>query len=145
LHLRQALEKAGLRFTRQREAVYRFLNESHVHPSAEDVFANVRLAIDNISLATVYKALEALVDSGLVTKVPYLDGPCRYECREQAHYHFHCLDSNRIYDLPIPYDPNLLGKLDPELVETLRRRGFHVTGYHLELHGFAEAGSRPRP
>jgi Fe2+ or Zn2+ uptake regulation protein len=137
-HLREALEKAGLRFTRQRAAVYQFLHATHAHPTAEDVFAGVRPVIDNISLATVYKALDALVESGLVTRIPYREGPCRYECRQEPHYHFHCLDTHRIYDLPTRYDPDLISKLDPHLIETLRRQGFRVTGYHLELHGYME-------
>ena len=137
--LRQALEAAGLRYTRQRAAVYQFLLNTQAHPTAEEVYAGVRPVIDNISLATVYKALDVLVASGLVTKIASVVGPTRYDCRSDAHYHFHCLDTDQIYDLPTPFDPDLIAKLDPELIETLRRQGFHVTGYRLELHGFARA------
>jgi len=145
IQLRPALEKIGLRFTRQRAAVYQVLHGSHAHPTAEEVYAAVRRVIDNISLATIYKALDALVASGLVTRIPNLDGPCRYECHQDAHYHFHCLDTHQIHDLPTPYDPNLIARLDPRLIETLRRQGFHVTGYHLELHGFTDTRANPRP
>jgi Fe2+ or Zn2+ uptake regulation protein len=137
VELRGALEKAGLRFTRQRAAVYQFLAGATAHPTAEDVFAAVRQQLPKISLATVYKALDALVESALVTKITHLDGPCRYDCLGGAHYHFHCLNTGRIFDLPTAYDPDLLQKLDPQLVETLRRRGFQVTGYRLELLGVA--------
>src|SRR5215470_7242842 len=104
--LRQALEQAGWRFTRQR--------------------------------AAVYKALEALVACRLATKVWFDDGPCRYDCRGDAHYHFRCLKTQQVHDLDTPFDPGLLDKLDPQLVESLRRRGFHVTGYRLELLGHRE-------
>jgi Fe2+ or Zn2+ uptake regulation protein len=135
--LREALEKTGLRFTRQRAAVYRFVQASRAHPTAEEVYAGVQREIRNISLATVYKALDALVESHLVTKITHLEGPCRYDCRREAHYHFHCLNTRQLIDLPTPYDPDLVDKLDPQLVEKLRGQGFHVTGYRLELHGFA--------
>src|SRR5262249_13117679 len=59
--LRQALAEAGWRFTRQREAVYAYLRSVDCHPSAEQVYAAVKEQIPHISLATVYKALEALV------------------------------------------------------------------------------------
>src|SRR5438132_7451675 len=84
--LRDALEKAGWRFTRQRAAVFDFLRQADSHPTAEDVYAAVRQTIPNISLATVYKALEALVDSKLATKLAYGDGPARYDFRSDEHH-----------------------------------------------------------
>jgi Fur family peroxide stress response transcriptional regulator len=136
--LRTALEKSGLRFTRQRAAVYHYFRMVDAHPTAEDVYKAVRPLEPKISLATVYKALDALVEAGLLTKIATSDGPCRYDCRGEAHYHFYCLNTRQIVDLPTPYDPRLLDKLDPQLVSGLRRQGFEVTGYRLELLGIAQ-------
>jgi Fe2+ or Zn2+ uptake regulation protein len=136
--LRKALEQAGWRFTRQRAAVFDHLRAASSHPTAEEVFTAVRRRLPNISLATVYKALEALVDAGLANKLAYADGPARFDCRSDHHYHFRCLDTGQIRDLETPYDPQLLEKLDPNLVEALRRQGFHVTDYRLELLGHVE-------
>ncbi len=61
--VRRALEESGWRYTRQRAAVLAYLRTAHGHPTAEQVFTAVRQHIPNISLATVYKALEALVDA----------------------------------------------------------------------------------
>jgi Fur family peroxide stress response transcriptional regulator len=133
--LRRALEKAGWRFTRQRAAVYDYLQAVDDHPTAEEVYGAVRKRIRNISLATVYKALEALVDCGLATKLDYADGPARYDHRTDAHYHVRCLRTGQVRDLPTPFDPYLLDKLDRKLVEDLRSKGFQVTGYRLELLG----------
>lgn len=135
IDLRQALDQAGRRFTRQRSAVYDYLRSVHTHPTAEEVYHSVREQIPNISLATVYKALEALVESKLATKLAYADGPARYDHRCDAHYHLRCVKSGQVRDLDIPYDNELLSKLDTELVEVLRRQGFHVTDYRLELLG----------
>jgi Fe2+ or Zn2+ uptake regulation protein len=133
------LEKAGLRFTRQRAAVYAAVHALEGHPTVEEVYGAVRQRIDNISLATIYKALDALVAARLVNKITYADGPCRYDCRREAHYHFHCLHTHQIFDLPIPFDPDLLQKLDPQLVTTLRNQGLQVTGYRLELLGVSQS------
>ena len=133
--LRRALEEAGWRFTRQRAAVFAHLHAVHGHPTAEQVFAAVRQHMPHISLATVYKALEALVDARLANRIAGDSGPTRYDGRGEPHYHLRCQRSGRVIDLPLPYDPQLLDKLDPQLVETLRREGFEITGHRLELVG----------
>jgi len=135
--LRRALEKAGWRFTRQREAVHAYLCSVDCHPSAEQVYLAVRQQLPHISLATVYKSLEALVDVGLASKLADTEGPARYDCRNDAHYHFRCLETGEVHDLETPYDPRLLDKLDPRLVASLQTQGFEVTGYRLELLGHA--------
>src|SRR5437667_1622970 len=133
--LRRALAAAGWRFTRQRAAVFEYLRSINDHTTAEQVYEGVRRDLPHISLATVYKALEALVAAGLANKLPDASGPARYDCRSDAHYHFRCLKTGKLYDLPTPFDRQLLDKLDPTLVESLQRQGFQVTGHHLELLG----------
>jgi Fe2+ or Zn2+ uptake regulation protein len=133
--LRLALEKAGWRFTRQRAAVFAYLRSADCHPTAEQVFRAVRGQLPHISLATVYKALEALVDARLAARLPAGDGPARYDGRGDAHYHLRCERTGQVRDLPLPYDPQLLDKIAPELVESLRRQGFELTGHRLELVG----------
>ncbi len=136
--LRQALEKAGWRCTRQRAAVYSYLRSVDLHPTADQVYSAVRQLIPNISLATVYKALEALVDAGLAAKLADAEGPARYDCRSEDHYHFRCLKTGQVMDLATPFDPSLVDKLDPNLIEVLRQQGYHVTGHRLELLGYFE-------
>ena len=141
--LKAALSAAGLRCTPQRLAVYDQLSRELCHPTAEDVFQGVRLTIPRISLATVYKALEALVEIAAATKLTAADGTgsARYDARREEHYHFRCLSSGRVYDLPTRFDPALVAKLDPHLVEDLQRQGFRVTGYRLELLGYRDPAS----
>jgi Fe2+ or Zn2+ uptake regulation protein len=138
--LRHALEQAGWRYTRQRAAVFAYLRSVDTHPTAEQVYFAVRTGIPSISLATVYKALEALVEVRLAAKLLHADGPARYDCRGDDHYHLRCLETGQVRDLPLPYDPHLLDKLDPHLVELVRAQGFQITGHRLELIGRFEAG-----
>jgi Fe2+ or Zn2+ uptake regulation protein len=139
-HLRRALEEAGWRCTRQRAAVFAFLCASESHPTAEQVYDAVRPRIPNISLATVYKALDALVAARLAARFADGEGPARYDCHSEPHYHLRCLKTGHVRDLPLPYDPNLLDKIAPGLVEALRSQGFHVTGHRLELLGHFQDG-----
>jgi Fe2+ or Zn2+ uptake regulation protein len=133
--LRHALERAGWRYTRQRAAVFAYLRSVDWHPTAEQVFVAVRRHIPNISLATVYKALEALVDAGLAARVADDAGPLRYDGRSDAHYHLRCATTGQVRDLDLPYDPALVEKVAPGLTEALRRQGFEVTGHRLEVVG----------
>ena len=115
--------------------------DHHGHPTADEVYHAVRPEVPSISLATVYKGLEALVASGLVTKLAADDGSARYDARSEHHYHLRCLRSGAVQDLSTPFDPDLVAKLDPDLGRDLDARGFRVTGYRLELVGyFDEAG-----
>jgi Fur family peroxide stress response transcriptional regulator len=134
--LRHSLRQSGWRCTRQRAAVHDYLRSVLTHPTADDVFNAVRDDIPNISLATVYKALEALVDASLAVKVTSTDGPARYDGRLDAHYHVRCLKTGEIRDLPTPFDVTLLDKLDPAMRKELERQGFHVTAYRLEVVGY---------
>jgi Fur family transcriptional regulator, peroxide stress response regulator len=136
----RVLEEAGFRCTPQRLAVYDYLTRAAHHPTAEDVYHAVRSVIPKISLATVYKALEALVVAGMAAKVTTGtaagDTSARYDARRDLHYHFRCLRTGAVHDLPTQFDPGLIDKLDPQLSDYLSRQGFQVTGYRLELVGY---------
>lgn len=133
--VRRALEAAGCRYTLQRGAVFAFLETVESHPTAEEVYQEVRRGLPNISLATVYKALEALVAARLASKLTNGDGSARYDCRGDSHYHLRDVATGEVRDLATPFDPELLKKLDPQLPERLAKDGFEVTGYRLEVLG----------
>jgi Fur family transcriptional regulator, peroxide stress response regulator len=67
--LTQRLATSGFRFTPQREHVYAVLLEKRDHPTAEEVFIRAKRTMPEISMATVYNCLEALVKCGLVRQV----------------------------------------------------------------------------
>jgi Fe2+ or Zn2+ uptake regulation protein len=136
--VRSFLESSGLRCTQQRLEVFRYLQrQMAAHPSADEVFLAVRQVMPSISLATVYKALDALVACGLISKLADGgDGSARFDARPEQHYHLRCTKSGRVQDLDTPYEPELVQRLDPELPAHLARQGFHLTGYRLELLGY---------
>src|SRR5439155_23103052 len=100
--------------------------------------------IPKLSLAAVYKALEVLVATGVAAKLTPAagDARARYDARLDLHYHFRCLRTGAVHDLPTRFDPDLIAKLDPQLSEYLSRQGFQVTGYRLELVGYQEGPTR---
>ena len=142
LRLRQALEGSGHRFTEQRAAVYRYLADTYVHPTADEVYLAVRQDLTGISLATVYKSLETLVGCGLAVKLTYGDGSARYDGRTDPHHHARCLVCGRVVDID--------GKIAASEIEDLEARteGFTVTGFRIDLSGYCatcvpEGGPQP--
>ncbi|HET6229235.1 MAG TPA: transcriptional repressor [Longimicrobiaceae bacterium] len=126
--LREALEASGQRFTDQRSAVYRFLRGTDEHPTADEVFTAVRGEINDISLATVYKALETLVTCGLAAKLSYGDDSARYDARTDDHYHSRCLRCGMVRDVA--------GTQPAVLPSVQVADGFRVQGFRVEVVGY---------
>jgi len=99
-----ALERVGLRSTRQRDQVFETLLSMHTHPTADEVFSKARESMSSISLATVYNCIETLVDCGLVKAVHRERGPTRYCANRSDHAHFHDTHSGEVMDVPLPGD-----------------------------------------
>jgi len=127
--LRTALREHGQRFTDQRAAVYRYLRSTTSHPTAEDVCREVQANVAEISLATVYKSLEALVGCGLAIRLAYGDASARYDACTDPHYHALCERCDSLIDVP--------GEVEMAAVTALAERTAHfqVTGVRLELTG----------
>lgn len=127
--LRSMLVEQGGNLTRQRTEVFDYLSRVDHHPTAEEVFMAVKQELPKISLATVYKNLEALVACGAASKLTYGDAAARYDIRTDHHYHSRCLECGRIADL----EPQGLEKM-AELVKP--PNGFKVEDYRVELLGY---------
>ncbi len=132
--LRAALDASGHRFTTQRAAVYRFLRNLKTHPTADEIFTRVREDITDISLATVYKALEAFVAAGVVRKLEFGGGPARYDGRTDAHDHVRCLKCGAVRDIVGAHDPDVITGVQSD-------DGFEIVDYRLELLGYCPACS----
>jgi Fur family transcriptional regulator, peroxide stress response regulator len=127
----EALQSKGFRLTPHREAVHGYLASVDHHPTAEEVYLAVKAEGSRLSLATVYNALEALVEAGLASKLAFGDGSARYDIRTDQHDHIHCLGCGMLRDLPPRLRRDSLG----DVLEA----GFQVTGYRLELLGYCAA------
>ena len=92
-------EISGLRMTRQRQEVYRVLTEQRNHPTANEVYAQTKHRLPNISLATVYNCLEALVQHGIIRQVNFERESSRYCPNLTEHGHFHDSIAGAIHDV----------------------------------------------
>jgi Fur family peroxide stress response transcriptional regulator len=121
------LAASGLRLTPQRERVYHVLLGHRDHPTAEQVFLRAKQKMPEISMATVYNCLDALVTCGLVRLVNVDRAAARYCPNMREHFHFHCESCGGIFDI----DFDATGQ-DAQFGIP---RGFRVARYEIAAHG----------
>ena len=105
-------EIAGLRMTRQRQEIYRILIEQRDHPTANEVFMRAKDRLPNLSLATVYNCLEALVQHGIIRQVNFERESSRYCPNLREHGHFHDAATGVIHDIDFKPGTSLTDVLD---------------------------------
>ena len=122
---------AIVRFTRQRQAVLETVQASREHPDAARVFEAVRNIVPNISLGTVYRSLEALVQDGHLIQIQQPGAATRYDARLERHYHLLCGSCGSVFDVELEL---------PDLVLIARQsvRAFDVRAATVEFHGTCE-------
>lgn len=92
------MKSSGLKVTQQRIAILRSLANSNLHPTIDWIFDAIKEDNPAISLATVYKTMETLVEASLVKKVKSEDGKIRYDANVAPHNHLYCENTGRIID-----------------------------------------------
>jgi Fur family transcriptional regulator, ferric uptake regulator len=118
----------GLRMTGQRRVIARVLSESHDHPDAEELHRRA-VAIDpHISIATVYRTVRLLEESGILERHDFRDGRSRYEEMTETH-HDHLIDvqSGRV----IEFQNDQIEELQRQVAEKL---GYKLVDHRLELY-----------
>lgn len=116
------------RETKQREAILNVLRRADSHPTADDIYDEVRKVIPNISKGTVYRNLKVLSDTGKISELNLSGTLSRYEGKPESHYHFRCERCRRVFDLEEPVHKDL-----DESVS--KSTGFKVSYHQLEFHG----------
>lgn len=93
------LKENKLKATPQRLAVLKVL-ERHEHPTMEELYKDIREKHPSISLATVYKNVNALKEAGVVVEVNVPNGKMRYDIFVEPHIHVVCKNCGEIVDIP---------------------------------------------
>lgn len=128
----QYCRQHGLSLTQQRLAIFEALAGSREHPSAEQIHRAVQRRIPTLSLATVYKNLEALKAIGAVADVNPLHEEGRYEAAlpgtgaGKPHHHLVCTSCKKVRDL---HDSELDG------LRVRDAQGFEVRAVRVQAEG----------
>lgn len=124
--LTQRLSDGGFRFTPQREHVYGVLTQTRDHPTAEAVFIRSKKGMPEISMATVYNCLDALVKCGLIKQVAVQRGAARFCPNMKEHGHFYCDSCGAVFDIELPNN-----RRAPLTIP----KGFKADHYEIAVHG----------
>lgn len=126
-HLNEHLANSGFRFTPHRRHVYDVLLRHRDHPTAEEVFIRAKSELPEISMATVYNCLDALVKCRLVRLVNLDRGATRFCPNMNEHGHFVCEKCGGVFDIGFGIDGARLELQVPV--------GFKVSHYNIAIHG----------
>ncbi len=118
---------------RHDEAVLQALRAARTHPTAANLYDEVRREHPRIGRATVYRALQRLEEAGLAVEVGRDSFGRHYDARVERHDHAICSLCGQVIDLldvrSLPAET-----LAP-LMEIARQAGFAAGTYEIRLYG----------
>lgn len=123
------MAKTTLRMTHQRETILQKLRSVTSHPTADELYDMVRQHLPHISIATVYRNLEWLVENGYIQKIEVGGRQKRFDGTTQAHYHVRCLGCGKVDDVPIDPVAGLNARVEDYT-------GYAITGHCIEFIGY---------
>ena len=126
------LRASGKRITNQRMLVLDVLSSAEGHLDASEIYARAREREPRLSLATVYRTLNALRESGLVRQLHLAGERLYFELdRHDRHAHLVCSTCGRVWEI----DSEALSKAAREAGRDL---GFQVTTARVEVIGLCD-------
>jgi len=124
------LARRGLKHSRQRERIAEVFFGMGGHVSVDELLVHARREDRRVSLATVYRTMKLLAESGLATAREFGDGQTRYEVAagRARHDHLICTYCGQIVEFAN-------GQIEALQAAVARRHGFEVERHRLELYG----------
>ncbi|KUO60699.1 MAG: peptide ABC transporter substrate-binding protein [Gracilibacter sp. BRH_c7a] len=96
----KGLKDKGVRFTPQRQAILEFLLATDIHPTAEDIYKQVKVKFPGVSLGTIYNTLNMLKEHGFILELTCGDMSSRFDGNPVNHYHAMCNRCGKVVDFP---------------------------------------------
>jgi Fur family ferric uptake transcriptional regulator len=127
------LSEAGVRPTRQRVRVLTELMGERDDVTAQELHDRLRSGGEKLGLATVYRTLGLLAESGVIDSLSHRPGELCYRwCGQGHHHHLVCSSCHRVVELADC-------ELEPWLERISSAHGFVTTGHRLEVSGLCGA------
>jgi len=121
--------------THARKRLLEVLRATGMHPSAIELHQTLLAELPRMSLGTVYRNLDVLVEQGEIEVVASADGPLRYDGNVSPHHHFTCERCASICDVDMPAPRQVAAQL------RRRRRELEVHRIRIEFIGLCGACS----
>ena len=123
------LRTAGLRNTKPRRLILEILHATEGHPDATQIFEQAVARDSRISLATVYRTMKALEESGAIQRHAFAGGPARFEQAAAGHHdHLIDLDTGEVIEFAS-------ARIEALQEEIAARLGYEIVHHRLELYG----------
>lgn len=117
-----------MNYSKQREQIYETLSHNVIHPSAEYIHQILKNQNSNISLATVYRNLNNMAQTGRIKKIEGLEDKAHFDHNTFEHYHFICEECKKIFDIPVSIAPEIITK-------TQEATGFKIKSHDVVFQG----------
>jgi len=92
------LKSNKIKVTPQRLAIVALMDQ-HGHISVRDIFANIKANFPSLSLATVYKNINAMVESSFIKELKIVGQDAKYELLKEEHSHMICKNCGKVDDI----------------------------------------------
>jgi Fur family peroxide stress response transcriptional regulator len=120
--------RRGRKRSRQRERILELLRETGAHPTADWLYHRLKSEFPSLSMGTVYRNLNILLEDGLIQRIDFGSTFDRFDGKVGPHYHFICEQCGAILDLDMPVDEALNRKLSAVTPYTVRRHRIEFFG-----------------
>lgn len=125
------LREKGCKVTPQRIAICEYTLSSKDHPTANQVYREVKKKHPTMSPATVYQTLHLLTEIGLLQELGFSDRISRYDPNTSPHINIICENCGKIQD----YEAESTRKLWSQIIGDL---GFKSNGQRLEIYRYCD-------
>ena len=123
------LREQEYRLTPQRVALLRLLAVSDGHPSASQLYEQMKDQFPTTSLGTVYKTLNVLKEIDEVLELGFSGDDNRFDGKKPyPHPHLICVRCRKIIDQEVSLAPDL----EPQVA---RQSGYQIIGHRLDFYG----------
>lgn len=128
----EVIENSGkYRRSRQRERILELLRSTGRHPTADWIYEQLKKEFPNLSMGTVYRNLNVLLEQKLVRKIDFGSTFDRFDANVGQHYHFVCERCGAIIDLELPFDDSLNGRVNAATP-------FKARSHRIEFYGLCD-------
>jgi len=124
-----------MRYSKQRELILQTVKTNKIHPTADQVY---KLALEKnptISLGTVYRDLNQLVEAKELLRIAISGDKDRFDADTSVHYHIRCLRCGHFRDLPKTLTQDFVGLLD----QVSEKTGMTLSPTCMQFEGLCEA------
>lgn len=107
------LQESGAKITAQRIAIMKSLEMRTDHPSAEQLFLELKPLHPTMSIATVYSTTQLLAKASMLRILSIDEKKVYFDPNTAPHGHFMCKGCKKIVDIPLDF--KTINALDPKL------------------------------